>query len=334
MKNILGKILEGHNLSLDEAQAAMTMIMSGKATDAQIAAFLIGMRMKGETVDEITGFALAMRSAATHINIGDIDAVDTCGTGGDTKGTFNVSTVSAVVAAAAGISVAKHGNRSVSSSSGSADVLQELGVNIEAPITAVEKSIADNGIGFLFAPLLHKAMKYAIGPRRELGVRTVFNILGPLTNPAGVKRQLLGLYNADLLEPVAGVLKNLGALHAMVVHSSDGLDEISSFAPTSVAELKNSVIKTYSLKPEDFGMEPGNIDDIKVNNAEESAAIIRKILAAQKCPHRDIVLLNAGAAIYVGGKADTIEKGIHLADEAIQSGKAAEKLRNLCSVNY
>jgi len=303
--------------------------MSGQVTEAQIAAFLVAMRIKGESLSEITGFAHAMREAATRIEIGQIDAVDTCGTGGDTSGTFNVSTAAAIVAAAAGVPVAKHGNRSVSSSSGSADVLRELGVNIEASPRVVENCIKSAGIGFLFAPTLHLAMKHAIGPRRELGMRTVFNILGPLTNPAGVKKQLIGLYNKALLETIAGVLQNLGSTSAMVVHSSDGMDEISSCSPTHVAELKNGEIKTYSVTPEDFNMKPGRKEDLKAQSPAQSSEIILSVLDGQRGPQHDIITLNAGAAIYVSGRAETLSEGVEKAKETIAEGKARVKLDEL-----
>ncbi len=333
MKHFINELLNRRDLSVSEAYQAMSNIMGGKATDAQIAGFLMAMRMKGETVEEITGCARAMREAATHLDIGGIDAIDTCGTGGDTKGTFNVSTAAALVVSAAGVPVAKHGNRSVSSSSGSADVLQELGVNIEAPIETVEKSIKEIGLGFLFAPLLHKAMKYAIGPRRELGARTVFNLLGPLTNPAGVKRQIIGIYDKDLVEMIAGVLKNLGSTHAMVVHSNDGMDEISSFAPTNVAELRDGKIETYTLRPEEFGMDSGRIEDLQVQNAAESAESIKNLLNKESGPKLNMVLLNAGAAIYVGGRAQSIGEGVEQASDAIYGGAAGDKLKHLIELS-
>ncbi len=327
MKSFLNELVEGRDLSEKEAHDAMSQIMSGRVSEVQIAAFLVAMRMKGETVDEITGCARAMREAATCVDIGEVPAVDTCGTGGDTKGTFNVSTAAAIVAAAAGVPVAKHGNRSVSSASGSADVLRELGVDIEAPPKVVEECIKTEGIGFLFAPKLHGAMKHAIGPRRELGVRTVFNLLGPLTNPAGVKRQIIGLYSLDLLESIAGVLRNLGSVRAMVVNSSDGLDEISSCAPTSVAELhEDGRIELYSIRPQDFGITPGRIEELQVESATHSAEFIKTALSGHKCPQRDIIALNAGAAIYVGAGADSLSGGVKKAVDAIETGRAESKL--------
>ncbi len=326
MEAFINTLLGRGDLSGEEAQQAMSLIMSGRATGAQIAGFLVAMRMKGESVEEITGCALAMREAATIIDIGGVDAIDTCGTGGDAKGTFNVSTAAAVVTAAAGIPVAKHGNRSVSSASGSADVLQELGVNIEAPPGVVAECIKKAGIGFLFAPMLHKAMKYAIGPRRELGARTVFNMLGPLTNPAGVRRQVIGLYDGEMLDTIAVVLRNLGCRHAMVVNSHDGMDEISVCAPTRVAELRCGDIDVYTTEPEDFGIGSGHLQDLQVSGAKESADIIRSVFGGRRGPQRDIIALNAGASIYVGGGAQDVAEGVEKASEAISSGAAAERL--------
>jgi len=329
LKPYIARLLAGEDLSVTECQEAMSLIMSGQATEAQIAGFLVALRMKGESVDEITGCAKAMRAAVTAVDAGPAVAVDTCGTGGDVKGTFNVSTAAALVTAGAGVPVAKHGNRSVSSRSGSADVLQALGVNIEAPRQVVEECLRGVGIGFLFAPLLHPAMKYAIGPRRELGARTVFNVLGPLTNPAGVKRQLVGLYSGQMLETIAGVLRNLGTDRAMVVHSVDGLDEISIGDRTRVVELKGGQIHTWELSPEQVGIERADIGELLVGSAEESAEIIRSVLAGKKGPQRDIVVLNAGAAIYVGGRAESLAEGTEAAARSIDSGGAAEALRGL-----
>lgn len=322
MNEFLTALLERRHLSREEALAAMTTIMSGQATDAQIAGFLIALRMKGETVEEIAGCAAAMREAATHVDVGDLAVVDTCGTGGDRKGTFNVSTAAAIVAAGAGVPVAKHGNRGVSSKSGSADVLRELGVNLDADVATVARCIREAGIGFLFAPAMHKAMKFAIGPRRELGVRTVFNILGPLTNPAGAKRQVLGVFDEGLVEVIAGVLNDLDAVQAMVVHSADGMDELSIADETIVAEVKDGVVTTYRVAPEDVGLDRSPLDELLVETAEESAAVIREVLAGQPGPARDIVVLNAGAAVYVGGKAGSHKGGVAAAQEAIDCGAA------------
>jgi anthranilate phosphoribosyltransferase len=333
IKSYIARLLDREDLSAADCEEAMSLIMSGDATNAQIAGFLVALRMKGETVEEITGCARAMREAATPIHVDQPDAIDTCGTGGDTKGTFNVSTAAAIVTAAAGVPVAKHGNRSVSSSSGSADVLQELGVNIEAPRPVVEDCIRKADIGFLFAPLLHKAMKYAIGPRRELGARTVFNILGPLTNPAGVRRQLVGIYSRDLVEKIAGVLRNLGALKAMVVHSEDGLDELSVCAPTTVAELDEDQIEIRRIEPEQLGLERGRVEDLLVDTPEESASVIHGILAGRQGPQRDMVVLNAGAAIYVGGTTESLTEGVDLAADVIDAGRARKTLQQLIELS-
>ena len=329
LKPYIARLLDRTDLSEQESQEAMSLIVSGQVTDAQIAGFLVALRMKGETAAEITGCARAMRAAVTAVSTGGADAIDTCGTGGDTTGTFNVSTAAALVAAGAGVPVAKHGNRCVSSSSGSADVFQTLGVNIEAPRDVVEECIRRAGIGFLFAPLLHPAMKHAIGPRRQLGVRTVFNVLGPLTNPAGVRRQLLGIYSDGLVPTIACVLKNLGAQKAMVVHSADGLDEISVCDQTLVAELDGGEVRAWHLRPEQMGIQRARLSELLVRSADESAAIIRSVLAGQLGPHRDMVLLNAAAAIYVGGRARSLGEGIEAAARSIDSGRAAEALSAL-----
>jgi len=326
LEQFMAKLVEMQDLSAQEAQEAMTAIMSGGATDAQIAGFLIALRMKGETVEEITGCATAMRQAALHIDVGDLDTVDTCGTGGDRKGTFNVSTAAAIVAAGAGVPVAKHGNRSVSSGSGSADVLKVLGVNLDADAETVGRCVREAGIGFLFAPNLHRAMRYAIGPRRELAVRTVFNILGPLTNPAGARRQLLGVFSDELVETLAGVLRELGARRAMVVHSADGMDELSVCGETLVAELDDGRIETRRVAPEDFDIERSPVEPLLVGGPEESAELIRTVLDGAPGPARDIVLLNAGAAIYVGGSVGSPADGIGVAAESVDSGKARETL--------
>lgn len=329
LKPFIAKLVEREDLSEKECEDAMGLIMSGQAGEAQIAGFLVALRMKGETVEEITGCAKAMRAAATVVDAGDLLVVDTCGTGGDKTGTFNVSTAAALVAAGAGVPVAKHGNRSVSSDSGSADVLKTLGVNIEATPEVVGECIRQVGMGFLFAPLLHGAMKYAIGPRRELAVRTVFNILGPLTNPAGAKRQLLGLFSGELLETIAGVLANLGAEKAMVVHSADGLDELSVCDESEVAEVDGGKVKTWRLIPEDVGLKRGKLDDLLVEGPEESAEVIRSVLSGKKGAQRDMVVLNAGAAVYVGGKASSLEEGVKAAEESIDSGSAQKVLDGL-----
>jgi anthranilate phosphoribosyltransferase len=329
MKDAIGKVVRSRDLSEDEAFSTAQIIMRGQATDAQIAAVLTALRIKGETQEEITGFARAMRAEATPVQCREAVLVDTCGTGGDGSGTFNVSTVSALVAAGAGCAVAKHGNRSISSRCGSADLFTSLGVNIDVPPETAGRCIDENGVGFLFAPLLHKAMKHAAGPRREIGVRTLFNILGPLTNPAGAKRQVLGVFDGALTETLAAVLKRLGSEHVLVVHGGDGLDEITLTGPTSVAELKDGSIGTYSIDPGDFGLKRAGAETLKGGDPRTNAAIALSVLKGEKGPARDMVLLNAGAVAYVGGKAASVGEGIRLAAESIDSGRAMAKLENL-----
>ncbi len=329
IKGALENVLEHNHLSQQGAYEVAVEIMSGVTTDAQIAAFLVGLRMKGETVDEITGFVRAMREKVTAVNCDSEDLVDTCGTGGDKTGTFNISTLSAFVAAGAGCKVAKHGNRSVSSKCGSADLLEHIGINIEITPERMAQCIDEIGIGFLFAPLLHKAMKYAIGPRREIGIRTIFNILGPLTNPASARKQLLGVFSKDLTHPIAQVLKNLGSGHCLIVHGEDGLDEVTITGKTYVSELSEGEVRDYTICPEDFGIERGMIEDIKVNSIEANAQKAMEILNGVAGPRRNIVILNAGAAIYVAGMAVSLAEGIELAKESIDSGKAIEKYNRL-----
>ncbi len=326
IKEAISKVVEGNCLTQDEAESAMNEIMNGESTPSQIASFITALRMKGETVDEITGCARVMREKVTRIKTNADPLVDTCGTGGDSAHTFNISTVSALVASGAGLNIAKHGNRAVSSQSGSADVLKALGVNIEADADRVSRCIDEIGIGFLFAPLLHPAMKYAIGPRREIGIRTIFNILGPLTNPAGAQVQVLGVYDPRLTELVANVLKNLGSKHVFVVHGSDGLDEITITGKTYVTELKNNQLQSYTIEPGDFGISRADKSSLIGGSAEENAKIALAILGGEKGPKRDIVLLNAAAAIVAGGKASDIKEGIKLAEESIDSGRAMQKL--------
>jgi anthranilate phosphoribosyltransferase len=270
-----------------------------------------------------------MREKAHRVEVGGKSVLDTCGTGGDQKGTFNISTTAAFVVAGAGIDVAKHGNRSVSSQSGSADVLGALGVKVDAPKERVEQCIAKIGIGFLFAPLLHEAMKYAVGPRRDIGIRTIFNLLGPLTNPAMARYQLIGIYSGELVAAIANVLKNLGSARAMVVHGLEGLDEISLCGPTKVAELSDGQVKEYTLEPEQFGLKRCKLEDLHGGSAEQSAVVVQGVLAGEKGPARDVVLLNSGAALYVRGIATTIDDGIKLAAQSIDSGKARLKLAQL-----
>lgn len=329
IRDAIDKLVNRVSLSEPEMIEAMNQIMTGEATPLQVASFLTALRMKGESVEEVTGAARVMREKAHRVHVGSKTVIDTCGTGGDQKGTFNISTTAAFVVAGAGINVAKHGNRSVSSQSGSADVLGALGVKVDAPKQRVEECIAKIGIGFLFAPLLHEAMKYAVQPRRDIGIRTVFNLLGPLTNPAMATHQLIGLYSGDLVGMIAHVLKNLGSVCAMVVHGMEGLDEISLCGPTKVAELRGGQVKEYIVEPEQFGLKRCRMEDLHGGNAEQSAAIVRGVLQGDKGPARDVVLLNGGAALYVAGSAATIQDGMRLAAESIDSGKASEKLARL-----
>ena len=329
IREAIEKLVNRVNLSEADTVEVMNQIMTGEATPLQVAAFLTALRMKGETVEEITGAARVMREKAHRVNVGGKTVLDTCGTGGDQKGTFNISTTSAFVVAGAGVDVAKHGNRSVSSQSGSADVLGALGVKVDAPKERVEQCIAKIGIGFLFAPLLHEAMKYAVGPRRDIGIRTIFNILGPLTNPAMASHQLIGIYSGDLVGAIANVLKNLGSARAMVVHGMEGLDEISLCGPTKVAELRDGQIKEYIVEPEQAGLKRCQLTELHGGSAAESAEIVRGVLAGDKGPARDVVLLNSGAALYVSGKAATLQDGIRLAAASIDSGNARQKLEQL-----
>jgi anthranilate phosphoribosyltransferase len=323
----IAKLVDRRDLSEEEAAQAMRQIMEGNATPAQIAAFLTALRIKGETIGEITGCARVMREKATHIRAPAANVVDTCGTGGDGAHTFNISTTAAFVVAGAGVPVAKHGNRAISSRCGSADLLQELGVAIELTPASAERCLAEVGITFLFAPLFHSAMKYAIGPRREIGVRTIFNIMGPLTNPAGAKRQLLGVYAGHLTAPLARVLGNLGSEHAMVVHGADGLDEITTTGETQVAELKAGAVTTYTIAPEAFGLTRVPLQALAGGDAKDNAQISLAVLEGRKGPHRDVVLLNAAAALLVAGAASDWQDGLRLAAHAIDSGAALEKLR-------
>ena len=334
MKELLNLLISGKDLTRDQAAAAMNTIMSGEATPAQVAGFLIALRIKGETVDEITGCARVMREKATRVQTpAGAMVIDTCGTGGDHAGTFNISTAAAIVAAACGLTVAKHGNRSVTSASGSADVLKTLGVNIEADVPTVERCLAEAGIGFLFAPLLHGAMKHAVGPRRELGVRTIFNVLGPLTNPAGARRQVMGVFDVELVEPLAHVLLNLGAERALVVAGGDGLDEISLAGPSRVAEATPGGVKVYEITPDDLGLEPCAVDERKVDGPEASADVIRKILDGEPGAPRRVVLANAAAALMAGEAASDLKDAVRRAAKAIDSGRARETLAQLVAVS-
>lgn len=329
MQEAINAVIDRRDLGGAEMKSVMRLIMTGGATDSQIGGFLIGLRMKGETVEEIAAAAEVMRELATPVQVSRDHLVDTCGTGGDARGTFNISTASALVAAAAGARVAKHGNRSVTSRSGSADVLEAAGVNLNLSAGDVGGCIEQVGVGFMFAPLHHGAMKHAIGPRREMGVRTLFNILGPLTNPAGAPNQVLGVFDDGLVEEMARVLQRLGARHVMVVHSEDGLDEISTGASTLVAELRDDEISVYELSPEELGISMSPIDALKVEGAEQSLGMIRDVLAGQAGAAHDIVLLNAGAAIYVAGVAVSLHEGVERARRAIADGSAAAKLEEL-----
>lgn len=326
IRESLNKVVNGINLTEDEASGLMEDIMNGRTSDAQIAALITALRIKGETVEEISGFAKVMRRMATPINTVHNFLLDTCGTGGDGSETFNISTTVAFVAASAGIPVAKHGNRSVSSRSGSADVLEALGVNINLTPEQVGECLDKTGIGFLFAPVLHGAMKYAIGPRKEIGIRTVFNILGPLTNPAGAKYQILGVYAPELTELMAGVLAKLGSKFAMVVHGSGGLDEASTLGKTKVSEVRDGIVTTYHIDPAEFGIPYASSDDIKGGTAAENAEITRNILSGEKGAARDIVLLNSAMALKVFGTAKSINDGLEISKQLIDSGAAFRKL--------
>ena len=330
IKQAIARVIERRDLSSDEMTAVMREIMTGGATPAQIGGFLVGLRMKGESVAEIAAAAGVMRELASGVDIGGLEhTVDIVGTGGDASGTFNVSTASMFVAAAAGCHVAKHGNRSVSSKSGSADALETAGLRLDLTPEQVAQCVRDVGVGFMFAPGHHAAMKHAIGPRKEMAVRTVFNVLGPLTNPAGVPNQLLGVFSDELLEPIAEVLRRLGSRHVMVVHSRDGLDEISIGDKTEVAELKDGQVHRFSIQPEDFDVARGSLDSIRVTGPEDSVKTIIRVLDNQPGPARDIVMLNAGAAIYVAGVAGSLKEGIKKADQAIASGEARNRLDRL-----
>jgi anthranilate phosphoribosyltransferase len=326
------RIVAGKDLERQEMFDVFGEMMDGRISDIQKSAFLVALRMKGETAEEITGAAMAMRQRVTPLAVSNVDLVDTCGTGGDGRGTFNISTVAALVAAGAGAMVAKHGNRAVSSSCGSADVLVELGVAVDLDAPRMAQVLERTGISFLFAPKLHPAMGAVAGVRRELGVRTVFNVLGPLTNPAFARRQVIGVYADHLVDVLARVLLALGATHALVVHSRDGLDEISVSAPTRVAELREGSIRTYELAPEDIGVGRHPIESVSGGDAKENARIAREILGGEESARTEIVAANAGAALYVAGAAGSIRDGAALARESIASGRAKEKLEQLIAV--
>lgn len=332
MKQFIQKVVDGPGLTADEAYEALSTIMSGGATDAQIAALLTGLRLRGETPDVVSGAARAMREAFTPVATERLDAVDTCGTGGDGLHSFNISTTAAFVTAGAGVPVAKHGNRSVSSLSGSADVLKELGVDITVSAEKMTECLDTIGIAFLFAPSLHPAMKHAIGPRRDIGIRTLFNILGPLSNPASTRRGVLGVYNDAMVDLVANALAELDTEHLFVVHGEDGLDEFTTTAPTQVAEVRRGTVARFTVTPAEFGFDPATVEDLKGGDPAANAAMTLAILDGEKGPGRDIVLLNAGAAICAGGKADSIREGVVLAAEAVDSGAAREKLTQLAAL--
>jgi|LSQX01.1.fsa_nt_gb anthranilate phosphoribosyltransferase len=329
INDTLAKVVDGLPVDRLEAQAAMAAIMGGECTPAQIGAFLVAMRIRGETVDQISGFAEAMRDSCVRIRTRHPNVVDTCGTGGDALDTFNISTAAALVTAAAGVPVAKHGNRSVSSKCGSADVLTELGVRIDLEPFEVEACLDELNIGFLFAPSHHPAMKHAIGPRRELGMRTVFNVLGPLTNPAGARRQLLGVFDPKLTELLAGTLRELGSEHALVVHGLDGLDEMSTLGPTLISELRGGEVRTYELTPEEVGLPRATAEDLVGGEPAESAEVLLHALSGGPSPVQDIVALNAGGALYVGGRTASIAEGVKIAQATMGSGAAIETLHRL-----
>lgn len=331
IREAIARVVEGQHLTMEEMTLTMEEITSGQATPAQIASLITALRLKGETVEEITAAARVMRDKAIPIEVArgpDVPVlVDTCGTGGDQIHTFNISTATAFVVAGAGVRVAKHGNRSVSSSCGSADVCEALGINLDLSPEEVGRSVDEHGIGFLFAPALHGTMKHAIGPRKEIGIRTIFNLLGPLTNPAGAEVQILGVFRKDLPGVMAEVLGKLGCRRALVVHGEDGMDEITTTGSSHVAEWQDGRVRQYTVHPEDFGIPVGTIDEIRGGNAEENAHIILELFRGKKGGKRDIVLLNAGAALFAAGSAHTIETGIEIARQAIDDGKALEKLQ-------
>lgn len=332
IKESIAKLVKSENLSGSEIELTMEEIMTGQALPSQIASFLTAIRMKGETLDEIAGAAAVMRRHATRIRTKHPVILDTCGTGGDGSQTFNVSTVSAFVVAGAGIAVAKHGNRSVSSKCGSADLLKALGVNIDAEEHSVSRCLDEIGIGFLFAPMLHKAMQYAIGPRREIGIRTIFNILGPLTNPANATHQLLGVYDYRLTKPIAEALGRLGSSHALVVHGDDGLDEVTTADTTQVSELRGGKVTSYEITPKEFGIRMAKPGELDGGDPAQNAKIAVSVLSGDKGPQRDIVLMNAGCAIYAADAAGSIKEGIRIAEESVDSGQGLRKLEQLKEV--
>ena len=335
IQQAIGHVIERQDLSRQEMQSVMQQIMTGECTDAQIGGLLVALRMKGETVDEITAAAEVMASLASQVDINVTNMIDIVGTGGDGTSTFNVSTAASFVAAGAGCTVAKHGNRSVSSKSGSADLLEQAGANLNLEPQQVVKVIESAGVGFMFAPMHHSAMRHAIGPRKEMAVRTIFNVLGPLTNPAKVKRQVVGVFAKELTDTLANVFKYLGSKHTLVVHSDDGMDEISICAATTISEMRDGKVESYRVQPEDFGLNRANIEDIVVEDSAASLALIDSILDGQVGAARDIVVLNAGAGIYVSGKATSLKEGVKMAQQSIDSGKAkaAKEAYVLATIN-
>lgn len=333
IKEAISKVVDGITLTEKEAYSAMIEIMEGSSTDAQIASYITALRMKGESIDEIVGSCKAMREKAIYIDPGCDIALDTCGTGGDGLNLFNISTISSFVIAGCDVVVAKHGNRSVSSLCGSADLLLGLGVNINIPKEGIERCLKEIGIGFLFAPLLHPAMKYAISPRREIGIRTIFNILGPISNPARVKYQMLGVYNEGLCEPLAYVLKELGTISALILHGKDGSDEASISSPTRISELHNGKVRSYTITPEEFDLARVNIEELKGGDVKKNVEIALNILKGKKGAKMDVVLLNAGIGLYVVRKANSIKEGIEMAEASIISKKALSKLEGLKKIS-
>lgn len=331
LKNLVQKVSTGVALSTDEIRTALEIMTDGHASPAQMGAFLMALRVRGETIEEITGAAQMMRAKMNRV-AAPAGAIDIVGTGGDSHGTFNVSTCSCLVAAGAGVKVAKHGNRRVSSLSGASDVLTELGVKVDAGPETVAKAIDAAGVGFLWAPMYHPAMKHWAPIRAELGIRTIFNLLGPISNPAGVTRQVLGVFSLEWVEPIAHVLKNLGAEHVWVVHGHDGLDELTTTGATTVAELKNGAVTVFEVTPADAGLAPAKLSDLKGGDAATNAAAIRELLDGKKGPFRDIVLLNTAAALIVGGKAASLTDGVALAVHAIESGAARAALAKLVEI--
>ena len=331
MRALLGRIASGEKLTVDEARAAFEIMMSGDATPAQVGGFLMGLRVRGETVDELTGGARALRERMVRVQAPDT-AIDTCGTGGDASGTFNISTAAAIVVAACGVPVAKHGNRALSSRAGSADILTALGVNIDTEVALVERSIRGAGIGFMMAPRHHGAMRHVAGARVELGTRTIFNLLGPLANPAGARRQLMGVFAPEWVEPVAHVLAQLGAERAWVVHGADGLDELSTTGPSHVAELRAGAVRTFEVTPEQAGLPRARPEDLKGADATTNADALRALLDGVRGPYRDIVVLNSAAALIVAGVAEDLGAGAARAIEAIDSGAAKAVLGELVAI--